>query len=164
MFSDLLWVLTACHSWMTLTSTLRYSSNTIITLSCIIRDLKCQRVLQKWLNISTENIGDSPPTAISCGHRRAINRPANTNGVFSDLSGNHLIKDGYQRSEHNSNERYYPFFCQWFQAWAAECFCVSFPGDKWAIDFLSQCMHILLLFIYRFPWESAYQKECSLGN
>lgn len=32
------------------------------------------------------------------------------------------------------------------------------------MDFLSQCMHILLLFIYMFPGEYAYQTECSLGN
>lgn len=32
------------------------------------------------------------------------------------------------------------------------------------MDFLSQCVRILLLFIYRFPGEYAYQKECSLGK
>lgn len=52
MFPNLLWVFAAFHSWMTLTSTLCYSSNIIITLSCIICDLKCQGVLQKWLHIS----------------------------------------------------------------------------------------------------------------
>lgn len=30
-----------------------------------------------------------------------LNRPANTNYVFCDLSGDHLIKDSYQRSEQN---------------------------------------------------------------
>lgn len=50
-FQTSLWVFIAFHSLMTLTSTLLYSSNIIITLSCIICDLKCQGLLQKWLHI-----------------------------------------------------------------------------------------------------------------
>lgn len=41
---------------------------------------------------------------------------------------------------------------------------VAFPGDKRALDFLSQCRHILLLVIYKLPSEYAYQEDRSLGN
>lgn len=45
--------------------------------------------------------------------------------------------------------------------WMLLCF---LPRRQVSNRFLSQRMHILLVFICRFPWGTAYQKECSLGN
>lgn len=45
--------------------------------------------------------------------------------------------------------------------WMLLCF---LPRRQVSNRFLCQRMHILLVFICRFPWGSAYQKECSLGN
>lgn len=59
-FPNVLRLFTAFHSSMTLTSTLCYSFNITINLSCVICDLKCQSVLQKRLGVCrTEGTGDS---------------------------------------------------------------------------------------------------------